>query len=428
MTYDVVIVGAGVAGCTAAILYGRAGLRVALIEKHRDISTHKALCGHFVLGGTQPMLRRAGLWEAMIEAGAVTGHISRWTAEGWFVPEPGLPESISLRREKLDPLLRTIAAGTPGVDLMLGRTVTGLLEAGGRVTGVRIGGRASGPVSGRASGSVGGHASGHVGGFVGGFVGGEEIRARLVVGADGHRSPVARLAETAEHVAPNERFGWWAYYRGVVPGGLGGNQIWSLDPDVGILIRTDDDLHMLVAFPAKARLADFSADRPAALERFMAALPDAPDLSSAERVSKVIGTNDYPCVRRDPAPRPGLVLVGDAAITGDPTPAVGCGWAFRAAEWLVESTAPALRDGSDPAAGVAGYRRALRFIEAHDRLGRQDARALPANPVQRLITKAALRDPELGRRVYLFSMRAIPVNALINPRTLVRALWAVMRP
>jgi menaquinone-9 beta-reductase len=395
MTYDVVIVGAGVAGCTAAILYGRAGLRVALIEKHHNISTHKALCGHFVLAGTQPMLRRTGLWEAMVEAGAVTGHISRWTADGWFVPEPGLPEAISLRREKLDPLLRTIAAGTPGVELMLGHTVTGLLESGGRVTGVRVGD--------------------------------EELHARLVVGADGHRSPVARLAGVAEDVAPNERFGWWAYYRGVIPGGPGGNQIWSLDPDVGILIRTDDDLHMLVAFPTKARLSRFQADRPLALERFMAALPDAPDLSGAERVSKVIGTNDYPCIRRDPAPRPGLVLVGDAAITGDPTPAVGCGWAFRAAEWLVESTAPALRDGSDPAAGVVGYRRALRFIEEHDRLGRQDARARPVNRVQRLITKAALRDPELGRRVYLFSMRATPVSALINPGTLVRALRAVMR-
>ncbi|MGW0803417.1 NAD(P)/FAD-dependent oxidoreductase [Nonomuraea sp. NPDC002799] len=396
MTYDVVIVGAGVAGCTAAILYGRAGLRVALIEKHHNISTHKALCGHFVLAGTQPMLRRTGLWEAMVEAGAATGHISRWTTAGWFVPEPGLPEAISLRREKLDPLLRTLAAGTPGVDLLLGRTVTGLLESGRRVTGVRAGD--------------------------------EEIHARLVVAADGHRSPVARLAGVADDVAPNERFGWWAYYRGVVPNGPGGNQIWSLDPDVGILIRTDDDLHMLVAFPAKARLGDFQADRPATLERFIAALPDAPDLSSAERVSKVIGTNDYPCVRRDPVPRPGLVLVGDAAITGDPTPAVGCGWAFRAAEWLVESTAAALRDGSDPAAGLAGYRRALRFIEAHDRIGRQDARARPANPVQRLITKAALRDPELGRRVYLFSMRATPVKALLNPGTVFRALWAVMRP
>jgi 2-polyprenyl-6-methoxyphenol hydroxylase-like FAD-dependent oxidoreductase len=396
MTYDVVIVGAGVAGCTAAILYGRAGLRVAIIEKHHNISTHKALCGHFVLGGTQPMLRRTGLWQAMVDAGAAVGGIARWTTAGWSVPEPGLPECISLRREKLDPLLRTIAADTPGVDLVLGRTVTGLLESGEQITGVRVGD--------------------------------EEIAARLVVGADGHRSPVAQVAGVTEDVAPNERFGLWAYYRGVVPRGPAESQVWSLDPDVGILVRTDHDLHMLVAFPAKARLADFQADRAGALERFMASLPDAPDLSSAERVSKVIGTNDYPCVKREPAPRPGLVLVGDAAITGDPTPAVGCGWAFRAAEWLVESTAPALLDGGDLQAGIAAYRKALGFIVEHDRLGRQDALAQPMNPVQKLITRGAHRDPELARRVYLFSMRAVPVSELVNLRTLLRAAWAATRP
>ncbi|MEO3856465.1 NAD(P)/FAD-dependent oxidoreductase [Acrocarpospora sp. B8E8] len=396
MTYDVVIVGAGVAGCTAAILYGRAGLRVAIIDKHHNISTHKALCGHFVLGGTQPMLRRTGLWQAMVDEGAAVGGIARWTAAGWAVPEPGLPECISLRREKLDPLLRTLAAGTPGVDLVLGRTVTGLMESGGQVTGVRVGD--------------------------------EEIPARLVVGADGHRSPVAQFAGVAEDVAPNERFGLWAYYRGVVPRGPAESQIWSLDPDVGILVRTDDDLHMLVAFPAKARLADFQADRAGALERFMASLPDAPDLSSAERVSKVIGTNDYPCVKRDPAPRPGLVLVGDAAITGDPTPAVGCGWAFRAAEWLVESTTPALLDGWDLEAGIAAYRKALGFIVSHDRFSRQDALARPRNPVQKLINKGAHRDPKLARRVYLFAMRAIPASDLINLRTLLRAAWAATRP
>ncbi|WP_431894995.1 NAD(P)/FAD-dependent oxidoreductase [Nonomuraea sp. bgisy101] len=342
------------------------------------------------------MLRRTGLWEAMVDAGAAVGDIARWTTAGWFVPEPGLPECISLRREKLDPLLRTIAAGTPGVDLVLGRTVTGLLESGGRITGVRVGD--------------------------------EEIQARLVVGADGHRSPVAQVAGVPEDVAPNERFGLWAYYRGVVPRGPAASQIWSLDPDVGILVRTDHDLHMLVAFPAKARLAEFQADRAGALERFMACLPDAPDLSSAERVSKVIGTNDYPCVRRDPAPRPGLVLVGDAAITGDPTPAVGCGWAFRAAEWLVESTAPALLDGGDLEAGVAVYRQALEFIVEHDRIGRRDALARPANPAQKLVTKAAHRDRELARRVYLFSMRAIPAAGLVSARTLLRAVWGAIRP
>jgi 2-polyprenyl-6-methoxyphenol hydroxylase-like FAD-dependent oxidoreductase len=52
-----------------------------------------------------------------------------------------------------------------------------------------------------------------------------------------------------------------------------------------------------------------------------------------------------------PGPRPRLVLIGDAATTGDPVPAVGCGWAFRSAEWLVQTIASDLSHGSDLSLG-----------------------------------------------------------------------------
>jgi flavin-dependent dehydrogenase len=37
-TYDVIIVGASLAGCAAAILYGRSGLKVALIDLSLEFS------------------------------------------------------------------------------------------------------------------------------------------------------------------------------------------------------------------------------------------------------------------------------------------------------------------------------------------------------------------------------------------------------
>jgi 2-polyprenyl-6-methoxyphenol hydroxylase-like FAD-dependent oxidoreductase len=248
-----------------------------------------------------------------------------------------------------------------------------------------------------------------------------------VVGADGHRSTVAALAGAADDRAPNERFGLWAYYRGIPPCQGSPNRIWFLDPDVGIAVRTDDDLTLLSAFPHKRRLAEFQADRAGALEALIASLPDAPDLSRAERVSKVIGMTDYPCVRRPATPRPGVALVGDAAIAGDPLPAVGCGWAFRSAEWLVDATAPALRDGADLARPLARYRRSLRFVEQHDGAARQDARARPANRLERTVRRAAARDPWLARRTYLFAVRAIPVRGLLNPRVLARAVRITAR-
>jgi 2-polyprenyl-6-methoxyphenol hydroxylase-like FAD-dependent oxidoreductase len=35
--YDIAIVGASIAGCAAAIFFGRAGARVALIERDREV-------------------------------------------------------------------------------------------------------------------------------------------------------------------------------------------------------------------------------------------------------------------------------------------------------------------------------------------------------------------------------------------------------
>lgn len=436
MGTDVVVVGASVAGCTAALLYGRAGLTVTVLEKARDASAFKGLCGHFVLGGTAAMLRRTGLWDRMVEAGAVAGGIERWTGTGWATPPPDAPEAISLRRERLDPLLRKEAADTPGVEIVYGAAVDRLLTGGGRVTGVRT-------------------------------RDGREFRGRLVVGADGYRSTVAGLANAAVDTAPNNRFGMWAYYKGLPDAST---RIWMLEPDVAITIRTDDDLAMLVAFPHKVRLPDFRSDRAASLEAFVAALPDAPSLAGAERVSPVIGMTDYPCVRRDPTPAPGLVLVGDAALTGDPQPAVGCGWAFRAAEWLVAETAammggnPAGTASSASSAGprgpaavggpaaageraggsalvgssaglggraerraLAAYRRRLRFIVSHDRLARKAALAGPPDAMQRFLFRAAGGDPAVARRLYLLSMRAVPVSDVVNPLFLGRAALAARR-
>lgn len=394
--YDVIVVGASIAGCSSAMLYGRAGLRVALVERNRSPDSYKAMCGHFILGGAHATLQRLGIWDHMLERGAEAARTTVWTRAGWVrAADTGeVPPVISLRRKKLDPLLRELAIATPGVDLFMGHSVTGLVELDGRITGVR-------------AATEGGE---------------RELTGRLVVAADGHRSPVARLAGVPENVAPNQRFLWWAYYCDVDDRPVGIARVWVSEPDVAVVVPAGDGLTLVGAFPSKARLAEFATDRASAIERIVMALPDAPDLKRAVRVSKVIGTNDYAFVRRDPTPRPGLALIGDAAMTSDPVPAVGCSWAFRTAEWLADATAPALVSGTDLRTAMRAYRRRRRVAERYDRLARQDARALPPNPVQRAIFDAAPHDAEIGRRFALFGNRAAPASVLINPRTAARAL------
>ncbi|TMR15449.1 NAD(P)/FAD-dependent oxidoreductase [Nonomuraea turkmeniaca] len=396
MEYDVVIVGASVSGCTAAILYGRAGLRVALLEKHRSINTHKRLCGHFLLGGAQAPLQRLGLWDELLAAGAGTGDVSIRTEYGWTDPSrAGVPPFLNVRRVTLDPILRGRAADTGGVDLLLGRTVTGLLTEGRRVTGVR-------------ARLLDGTEETHTG--------------RLIVGADGYRSKVAALADVPERFTPNGRAFFYTYYRNVRHTLPTPAAVWWNDRDWVVLGPTDGGLIEVAVMPAKDTLPPVLTDHAGYIERYVASLPDAPDLARAERVAKVVIAPDYPLIRRHPTPAPGLALIGDAALTADPTPAPGCTWALLSGQWLADATAPALLAGDDSAAALRRYRRDHRAIEREHTFMRGDAEVPPSNRVQRLLQEAAVHDPEVSRRLALVGMQAAPTTSLLNPALAVRAL------
>ena len=135
--------------------------------------------------------------------------------------------------------------------------------------------------------------------------------------------------------------------------------MWFLDPEVAAAFPDEDDLTVVVAGFHRSRLAAVRADPEGAYLGVVTGLPDGPDLTGAERVSKLIGALDVPNVRR-PAARPGLALVGDAALAADPLFGVGCGWAFQSAEWLVDHTAPALASNRGLDGALGRYRRAFR--------------------------------------------------------------------
>jgi 2-polyprenyl-6-methoxyphenol hydroxylase-like FAD-dependent oxidoreductase len=96
-------------------------------------------------------------------------------------PEPG-PVPIAPRRTVLDPILLTAAADA-GVEVEMEVSVRGLLRQGDRVTGVTT--------------SAG------------------ERHARLVIGADGRNSRIARLAgATTYHDHPPVTLAYYTYWRG----------------------------------------------------------------------------------------------------------------------------------------------------------------------------------------------------------------------
>jgi menaquinone-9 beta-reductase len=110
--YDVAVVGASIAGCTAATLLAREGASVALIERHSDPNAYKALCTHFIQPGAVPTMKRLGLIPLIEAAGAVPNEIDVWTRWGWIRNPEGVPYGYNIRRQTLDPMLRRLAAQT----------------------------------------------------------------------------------------------------------------------------------------------------------------------------------------------------------------------------------------------------------------------------------------------------------------------------
>ncbi|MGH2690204.1 MAG: alpha/beta fold hydrolase, partial [Actinomycetota bacterium] len=302
------------------------------------------------------------------------------------------------RREKLDPMLRDLAAGTDGVDLRMGHTAVEVLKEGGRVTGVV------------ARTQEGGTA---------------RFEAPLVVAADGRHSAVAELAGVGNWQLPNRRSGYWAYYRGVDHGPEAEARLWFMEPDIGYAFPTDDDLTILVCMFPRRKLEWFRQDLAGNLERLVGGLPDAPDLSNAERVTKVMGLVDLPNRWRR-RPPPGLVFVGDAAVAADPLFGVGCGWAFQSAEWLADFTAGALRgDRATLDRATRAFRRTVRRrLLGHYLMTSDFSTARRYNPAEQVIFSAATKDDFVAERVQRLGYRQIPVRKIANPLVLGRAVWA----
>jgi menaquinone-9 beta-reductase len=405
MAPDVVVVGGSLAGCTAAKLFADAGAEVVVLEKHADPQAYKVVCTHYLQPSAMPVLERLGLTPALEAAGAVVNENEFWTRFGWVRPDP--PEDfphpyrygLNVRRSVLDPALRELASAAPGVDYRGGVTVRDVVWDGDRVAGV-----------------------------VGRDRGGEEhaIRAPLVVAADGRGSPTAKLARVPARLKPHGRFGYSAQWRDA-PTSSGRSQLWFLDPDMGFAFPNEDGITVLGCMPHRERLPEFKADPDGALRRFLAQLPDGPDMSRAERVSPVIGKVDMTNADRPPAAK-GMAFAGDAAQATDPLWGVGCGFAFQSAAWLVDATAHALHDRDALDRGLAAYRKThRRNLRGHHFMACNYATGRRFSPMDKLLYRAGARDPDIAVKLHTLGGRYEPPYKILTPGTLARAAWVNAR-
>lgn len=401
--YDVLVVGGSIAGCTTAILFARARLRVALLEAEPDMAAYQRRCTGYVQGSATPVLERLALAADLDASGAVHNVADFWTSYGW-TREPdklaGCPAfGYSVRRSVLDPLLRRTAAAEPMLDLLLGARVHGLVrDESGRVDGVVA------SVDGRD----------------------RVLRSRLVVGADGRGSGVAEMAGLRARVVPNQRSSCFAAYRHVSLPHSPRAKIWLLDDGTVVgAYPTDDGVTVLSVMAWGPRFAEFEQRPERALLMAYDGLPDGPDLLDAERVGEVVVTGDCSHVRRDRAATPGVALVGDAAMAGDPVWAVGCGWALQSAAWLVDATAPTLLAGGNVDRAAARYATThRRNLRPHFDATAEFSSRRPFRGMERLVFAGAPYDALVAQAFWRYLTRNAPPKTLRAPSVLTRASMA----
>ncbi len=373
---DVVVVGARAAGAPTAMLLARAGLRVTLLDRGRHGSD--TVSTHGLMRGGVLQLSRWGLLDEIVAAG--TPPVRRTTFH--YVDDepvrislrssPGVDALYAPRRHLLDRVL-VDAAARAGARVRHRTAVSGLLRDGaGRVRGVR----ADGPG------------------------GGVEIPARLVIGADGIGSRVAR--EVAAPVRHRGRAGSavrYAYVAGVPDQGYE----WAYgDGAAAGVIPTNDGLACVFVATAPDRMRALGRSGPpdTVMGRLLAdaapALAGRVDL--AGRVGPVRGWGGVRgFVRRSWGP--GWALVGDAAYFKDPISTHGLTDALRDADLLAEAVLEVL--AGTPEADALGHYEATRdrlsgqLFAASDAIAAYDWRGSEVQPLLRRLNAAMADEIEL---------------------------------
>jgi flavin-dependent dehydrogenase len=299
----------------------------------------------------------------------------------------------------LDALL-VDAAVAAGVELCEGAVVDGLLSNGEQVTGIR----------GRAAGGAA-----------------IAERARIVIGADGKRSTIARLVGAPSYMEQPSLTCWYMAYWGNFPcAGL--EMHWRPRRLVFVFPTHDQLTQVAVAWPRR----EFPRFRADIARNYRATLGQMPALAerlgAAEQAERFVGMADLPNFFRRPY-GPGWALVGDAGHHKDPTLARGISDAFCDAELLAEAVDAGLSGRRAMNGALAGYEQ------------RRNARAIPENEAnlqaahlegwdtaEAMGLRAALRDnPSDTGRFYAARLQVIPPGEFFAPENLGRIIAQASR-
>ncbi|BDT86934.1 NAD(P)/FAD-dependent oxidoreductase [Nocardia cyriacigeorgica] len=403
---DVIVVGARCAGSAVAATMARAGRRVIVLDSAQFPSD--TLSTHLLWPGGLAELQALGVLEQVEELGAPRLTSAFAAGAGYrvpseFAPAGGVDYAMCVRRTGLDAVL-VGAARTAGAQVRERCRVVELVWAGDRCAGVRYRDRADVVV---------------------------ELRAPLVVGADGRRSTVARLCGAIEPFlhAPSGRECYYAYWRDGSPSWRHIAAQWRAGRDLGTAFPCDDGLVLSLVQPPVSAESALGPGR--AEQRYTEAIARIPGLTErlreCERVGRVRAATGIASYFRHSS-GPGWALAGDAGHFKDPVTAQGIRDALRYGRLLAETAAPLLEHPTALDLALAHWadrrlRECLPIYQWTNRL----ARAEDMHPLEIELYRTATRDPSLAAAVTGIFSRTTEPGAVFTPRRAVGLAAGALR-
>jgi len=384
LMYDAIVVGARCAGSPTAMLLARRGYDVLLVD--RAAFPSDTLSSHYV---HQPGIASLARWRLLDRVAASncppvrrqTLDVGPFAISGTPPPSDGVMDGFAPRRTVLDEIL-VEAAVEAGAELRERFTVEDVVVEDGRVVGIRGRQGGGGPVT---------------------------ERSRIVVGADGVRSLVARrVAAPVTDARPARTCAYYAYWDGAAVGGV------ELYPRPGRMLisgPTNDGQAIVVVYWPNAMFPVVRAD----VERlFGEAVELAPRLAErlrhGRRASGFRGTRHLPFFLRRPH-GPGWALVGDAGYHKDPITAEGITDAFRDAELLADAIDAGFSGRAALDDALAGYERErdARIRPLYE-LTYELAALQPPSPEQQELFAALRDDQRTADRFFGTIAGTVPVD------------------
>jgi flavin-dependent dehydrogenase len=403
-TFDVVVVGARCAGSGAAIAFARGGRRVLMVDRTAfpsdTLSTHanfpSAVAEAAKLGALDRILAcdPPRCTYGMVEADGVRA-LQR------FAPVDGIDYGISVPRPHFDNALVETAIEA-GVELRERTSCERLVWSGGRVTGVVLRGRD-----------------------------GEEatVSCKLLVGADGRRSTVARLvgSERPYRGSDNDRGCAFWYMDDPKVGTEWRDRLIQLrqGPTHALIFPCPDDRVLCLFMGPKADIARFRKDPDGMWEEMLDENPAVRErLGGATNFSKLRSTDHTPAFFRRSS-GPGWALAGDAGHFKDPIIGQGMRDAMRFGRLLGEAAAPLLdTPAALDAACLAVEERRDRECMATYHWGNRESRVFTVSPLHReALAEWDGADPP--RMLHMFDRVQQPhhvLNPVVGTKLLFRAL------